>query len=367
MAIETLDDINQILAQCCCEMPACPVPTKECESATAVIGDRGYHNEEDEEWTLYSTLKYRDEYTETFSEPDEEVTSSAFYELAYIWSSPWEGSIGSCYTWESTEDSACTSEGTLVHQFYDTVDGVRDELNNTLTVTRYARSGVAIPDTDPVEYYAPCTFEDVGVTDYVDPDEPDVESSLGFNNTSLGAFSVYGGSSVDLTLYEDGVSYSAWATAAAAEAILQLGEIDEECWTGEECKSSTAQDPTPIVGDSTVAVTVIASRFKWIIPNTWTGSYFKITWDVVFFPDGYDPEDAESPQPEVVAADQTWTWTGPGDPEDADTWKSGWHELPPPTEPGEVRVVNVRFECYRPTRFGIKPQTTGEGYEIPPP
>lgn len=110
----------------------------------------------------------------------------------------------------------------------------------------------------------------------------------------------------------------------------------------------------------------IKSRFRWVIPDTHPGSYFKITWDVVFFPEGYDTEDPESPQPEVVAADQTWTWVGPGDPEDEDSWKSDWYELAPPESSGQVRVVNIRFECYRSTKFGVKPQVTGEAYEIPP-
>jgi hypothetical protein len=366
MPIETLDDLNQILGQCCCEMPECPVPTKECESATASIGDRGYHNVEDEEWTLYSVLKYREEYTETYSAPDEEVTSSAFYELAYTWDIPWEGSIGSCYTWAPTEDSVCTSEGTLVHEFYDTVDGVRDALNNTLTVTRYARAGDPIPDTDPVEYYPACTFEDMGVTDYVDPEEPDVETSLGINNTSLGAFSVYGGSSVDLELYEEGVTYAAWAAAAITEAILQLAEIGDECYTGSSCVSSTAQTEDPLPGDDSVAVTVIGSRFRWTIPDTWTGSYFKITWDILEEPDGWD-----DPSPTVFRSfhlsDQTWEWTGPGDPEDAASWQSGWYVIEPPEVAGSRRVVNIRFECYRSPRFGNKPQVTGEAVELPDP
>jgi hypothetical protein len=357
MAIETLDDLNQILGQCCCEMPECPLPTRECESATASIGDSGHHNVADTEWTLYSVLKYREEFTETYSDPDEEVSSSAFYELSYTWSSPWEGNIGTCYTWDSTEDSACSSEGTLVHQFYDTVDGVRDALNNTATVTRYNRSGDAIPDTDPVEYYADCTFEDIGVTDYVDPDEPDVETSLGFNNTSLGAFSVYGGTSVDLVLYEEGVSYAAWASAAIAEASLQLGQVDAECYTGIECESSTAQTVDPLPGDSSVAVTVIRSRFRWVIPDTWTGSYFKITWDVATYPT--DPEAEIS-----YVQDLTWEWTGPGDPEDADSWKSDWFEIDPPGDPGERKVVNIRYECYRSPRFGNKPQITGDAEDI---
>jgi hypothetical protein len=78
---------------------------------------------------------------------------------------------------------------------------------------------------------------------------------------------------------------------------------------------------------------------------------------VVFFP--------TSGSPVLISANQTWDdWEGPGDPEDADSWKSGWYEIDPPEEPGEVRVVNIRFECYQ-GPYGNKPQITGEAYDIP--
>ncbi len=104
------------------------------------------------------------------------------------------------------------------------------------------------------------------------------------------------------------------------------------------------------------------SRFRWVIPDTFPGTYFLVTWDVAFFP----ADDPENPVP--VALDQTWVWPGPGDPEDADSWKSGWYELNPPEAPGQVRVVNVRFICYRATPYGPPPpQVTGEGIDWPDP
>lgn len=97
-------------------------------------------------------------------------------------------------------------------------------------------------------------------------------------------------------------------------------------------------------------------RFKWTIPDTFEGTYFKITWDVVTFPDTGDPV--------AVSTDNTWEWTGPGDPEDEDSWKSGWYDIAVPGEPGETRVVNIRFECYT-GPYGHMPQVTGEAYEYP--
>jgi len=102
------------------------------------------------------------------------------------------------------------------------------------------------------------------------------------------------------------------------------------------------------------------ARFRWVIPDTWPGSYFKITWDIVTYPT--DPE----AEPSYVQ-DLTWTWPGPGDPEDEDSWKSEWYEIEPPGEPGERKIVNIRFECYKSAKFGVKPQVTGEAVELPDP
>lgn len=103
------------------------------------------------------------------------------------------------------------------------------------------------------------------------------------------------------------------------------------------------------------------SRFRWIVPNTFDGAYFKITWDVLEEPDGWD-----DPSPVVFrsfyAQDQTWEWAGPGDPGDADSWKSPWVEIPPPDVGGTRRVVNIRFVCFRAANLGeIPPVLMGEG------
>ena len=105
-------------------------------------------------------------------------------------------------------------------------------------------------------------------------------------------------------------------------------------------------------------------RYRWKIPSGFTGSTFKITWDEVFFPEGYDPDDPNSPQPSPVARDLTTTWSGPGTPDDEASWlASGWRAVNPPDQPGETRVVNIRFECYT-SPYGKKPQVTGEAVDL---
>lgn len=125
-------------------------------------------------------------------------------------------------------------------------------------------------------------------------------------------------------------------------------------------------------------------RYRWRVPNTFTGSYFKVTWDVLTEPLGWDdeiddpdyeppiPNDPPEPVPQVprpgrptrtYVEDLTWEWTGPGVVVDPATWVSGWYELDPPPEVGTRRVINIRYECYR-SPYGNKPETTGEGVDL---
>ena len=82
--IETLEDWNAVLVSggagfdhCCCEMPSCPVPTRECKSDTADY----YATSLDEfEGTKYQTLTQRywfweDDGAGPFHE-DEEITTT---------------------------------------------------------------------------------------------------------------------------------------------------------------------------------------------------------------------------------------------------------------------------------------------------
>lgn len=104
---------------------------------------------------------------------------------------------------------------------------------------------------------------------------------------------------------------------------------------------------------------VSKSRFRWEVPTSHDGAYYKITWDVLEELDGWD--DPSPPRNRsFLSQDNVWEWSGPGDPLDPDSWKSGWYELPLPSTKGEVRVVNIRYECYRDSRNGVAPQVTGE-------
>ena len=114
-----------------------------------------------------------------------------------------------------------------------------------------------------------------------------------------------------------------------------------------------------------------------LVPNT--GVYFKITWDVATEPDQSYVEQywngtawvnrtvAISSAPATLQEDLTWEWSGPGTGDiDDPSWLSGDYFLLPPDEPGIRKIVNVRYESYRSTRIGMKPQLLGEAYELPP-
>ena len=103
-------------------------------------------------------------------------------------------------------------------------------------------------------------------------------------------------------------------------------------------------------------------RYRFRIPDSHDGDYYKITWDVADFP----TDDAVDPS--YVSEDNTVEWIGPGvGAADDPSWLTTWNEIDPPTEPGERRVVNVRFICYHGTKYGSKPQVTGESFEPPAP
>jgi hypothetical protein len=102
-------------------------------------------------------------------------------------------------------------------------------------------------------------------------------------------------------------------------------------------------------------------RIRFRIPTTHTGSYFKITYDIAEFPEDGDPS--------FISQDNVIEWTGPGTGGQSDpSWLAGdWVEIEPPEDPGERRIVNIRYTCYAGTKFGVRPQVTGESLEIPPP
>jgi len=132
------------------------------------------------------------------------------------------------------------------------------------------------------------------------------------------------------------------------------------------------------------AATATRSRRKWTVPTTHLGTYYRVMWNVIEEPEGWDatindpeitppyplPEGWEHPQipdPEAparswVSEDLEWTWEGaaynPEGPPD-ETRVSPWQVIDAPSTPGIRRIVNIRVWCYR-GPYGSLPQTVGE-------
>lgn len=267
LPIETLDDWNARMCGCC-EMPACPLPTQECESMTSE-----YHAN-----------------TNASSGGDYYITAN--------------------------------------YSFYGNVVG----------------SGLGTYDVD---WSVRGWYSDVAPCGAVNPD------------TSATLAEVLAGAFPDgYTIIADSVNTptgAVWTFANFVSAVLgdfATFTFPLGCAPGSACNASfsnvtTLPFLTPLV--------LRKARYRWAIPESFEGSYFKITWDVVFFP--------TTGTPTVESTDTTWEWVGPGDPEDEDSWKSDWYDLTVPESRGEKRVVNVRFTCYHGTKFGVKPQVMGEAYE----
>ena len=350
MRIETLPDWNTVLDGCgCCPMPRCPVPTKECESMVAAVGSAGFFDTADTSWIIYRRHKFILAFSETFNDGFTDYSASANETSVEEYTATFSGSInsgeGGCTVFDATLEETCTTEGTATRTYK--FDG--STLTFIETKNRTQTSGTVPGD--------PCEWTDTIVFTDHDVDPPDVTTSYDYNVGITTIYPYVGGNTTETDVYELPQTYAEWLADTLAAVDAAMTDFDG-CASGTACVASTVVTAEPETTGGTLFLTAIKARFRWVIPDTWTGSYFKITWDLVFF-----PEDESTPT--VVALDQTWTWTGPGDPEDADTWKSGWYEIDPPEEPGETRIVNVRYECYRSTRLGIKPQITGEAYEIP--
>lgn len=158
----------------------------------------------------------------------------------------------------------------------------------------------------------------------------------------------------------DGTGSNPWDVSVFIEDISADAEtylsFPPTCSGGAGCYSELSAGETG--GSAT------KSRFRWKIPNEHLGTYFKITWNILNEPTGWNttsPVRSYYHEPEEPE-DFTYEWTGAaGGGTDR---HSGWYEIPVPDFIGQRRVVNIRYECYR-SKFGTKPQVTGEAVTLP--
>lgn len=263
MKIDTVEEWN--LVGCCCAMPLCPVPTKECQSGLA-----GYYaNSLNEfEGTKYLT-----------------ITQKYWY-------------------------------------YEDNGSGPYHEAEEITTTIRYwgLAAGPCGETNPPPSHYVGTPLENALIT------------------------------AIEFVSRADPFDLNAFKTQAFADFATYVW--DDGCTYGTSCNASTSGGIENPYSSNALLQKV---RFKWVVPDTWEGSYFKVTWDIL--------EEPTSGSPFLYLTDQTWTWEGPGDPAVEESWKSDWYVVEPPLVAGSRRVVNIRFECYKSAKMGNKPQITGEAFE----
>ena len=350
MPIEILEDWNAILEQCCCPMPECPLPVIECKGISASAQPDGYFDPDATEWIIYRKLTEKVELSGSYDDGFGTTITANGHETQTYENPGWfAGSINNigsgCYVWENATVYTCSTA----------LSQTTSSSISTTTVTRTDLFGTLIPDSDPPEYYDVCAWRDRIFTDYVDPGTPDTEEFFG--GVSITSYGFPGGFTYSTT-YSFPQTFAEWKSGVLDEVIAKIAIADESCWVEGACQSTLSISPdTPANPSQIVGVSMHAVRFRFVIPSEFTGAYFKVTWDVAFFPTGGGAASA-------ILENQTWEWTGPGDPEVEDSWVSEWFDLDPPSEEGAARVVNIRYECYRTPQFGNKPQITGEGVDF---
>lgn len=174
-------------------------------------------------------------------------------------------------------------------------------------------------------------------------------------------------------VYSSTVTYSepVGISSMLEQADEQLAEAewaDGDCTAERSVVRSSCGDPPVEVAECIEGLDEARLRYMWVIPQTHGGSYFKLNWDEVFFPEGWDDPENEPDNPDPIVTAKTWEWEGPGDPGDEESWQSPWSSevKVPDGERGEVTLNNVKFTCYHGAVYGVKPQEHSKFTEFIP-
>jgi hypothetical protein len=147
-------------------------------------------------------------------------------------------------------------------------------------------------------------------------------------------------------VYSDPVDYAAQASAAFSRF---MGNVNWD--TARPSNTGTNAPLNNITKSLGTGWTVYFIRWKFVVPDTHLGTYYRIEWDILD-----EPPDAD---PFLSEVGSSWTWTGPGTPEDEDSRKSPWQTMaiPEPTlgKTYTRRVVNIRIWSYEGGPFGVLP------------
>jgi hypothetical protein len=393
MSIETLDDWNDRLGQCgCCEMPVCPEPIIVCQSVSATANACG--GSPPSGWTSTCSAPI----AEPAGDPTDPLP--AIYRAKKTTSEEWEGSWG---YWEVKSESFSGAEGIIANGQHftlvaTTAGGEFSQIVNTEYTSRW------IDEDDDGDFIFDGTTSTTSTSDnpYYQPlwDEPGLPPNV-CTATTRKYYDFYGEKNegtqpaapsfpipydqeVEIIEWAINAKYSSGSFLTLSDPITKdelladaIADLPEE-WTspGSSCAAKlettwpeiqdmyVAGDPDPVWPDceygsfpipASATATARKVRFRFRIPDTHTGSYFKITYDIAEFPDDGEPS--------LVSEDNVVEWTGPGTGASSDpSWLTDWVVIDPPEVSGERRVVNVRYTCYSGAKYGVKPQIMGEAF-----
>lgn len=337
MSIETLEDWNARLA-CCCDMPLCPLPVIKAKSASlnsmrvCGVSSNGIA-------PPLSITQFPHALPGTPEHPHylKKVVEDYFHVNEEI---PDESGGGRrTYTRTIT---------TTTNYFY-----TLDPDSSTWVACSSSTSSQTVEDGDSFAVFVPTDTEDYELAG----------DTSGFTATRI--LSKTGISSdpefrrierISVTLSDAIENNIEYLIEQATEIIAIHGfETNPSYFIGSESTSSLTITQTDGDGNP-VVITYRSAQITFSVNQGFKGNYFKVTYDIL-----------ESPtvgSPMLVSQDNTLEWNRPNkeilDPEDYDFDP---FVLPPPSAPGIVEIVNIRYQCYRSTRYGNPPpQVTGEAF-----
>jgi hypothetical protein len=417
--IETLAEWNHVLGSepydfdhvsyCCCKMLECPAPEIVCQSITGMASPYGDTNPDDETPTYYSKVKTGVTYS--YSETTHATHPAGGTYVSYSGSgSGFEGdtwevessdggpvnaqvTIVNCYGNEFTAKTYCDAGGGWESASYeawvlgDGEGNITSSGTDITSQTTVAHTNVSGTDDGDGGVFPECTFKTETETDTWDNCHSSTPGyCAGYPIKETTTSTVYGDSlegwpagtvTTPSKTYENGVTWKPWLAAVKGFILGRMDfedeDLDEGCIQESGLRSSGLHESEEDFYAQNAALIFNKVRLRWKIPSIYNplgnstdpfpGTYFKISWDIGFFPVDYVWNDPESPQPELVSS-ETWEWEGPGDHDDpeGDTWLSDWYDVPIPDRSGENRIVNVRYECYK-GPFGSKPQVLGAAFD----
>lgn len=162
------------------------------------------------------------------------------------------------------------------------------------------------------------------------------------------------GAAQDLLAEEEFASGSCSASFA-----LGWPTIDDFDWEIAASSLWTSWEETRVALAS-VAMTEV--RFRWGVPEAHTGTWYKVAWDIIEEPEGW--EESETEIRSYVSRNNVWEWTRPEGTLSPEDLLSDWYSILPPSTPGSRRVINGRVWHFR-SPYGSLPTPFGDQINLP--